>query len=61
MTSRVPAWTTRLRIGSLPLTPILTMHWNAKEKQYVACLSNVGEFKAGESLGGLAALGGMRP
>jgi hypothetical protein len=50
-TSRVPACTTLLLIGSLPLTPMFTMHWNAKENRYAACLSNDCGFNAGLSLG----------
>ena len=32
-TSKVPAWTTRLRIDLLPLTPMLATHWKAREKR----------------------------
>jgi len=51
-TSSVPACTTRLRISSLPRTPILTMHWNAREKRYAACLSNAFGIRVGTGFGG---------
>ena len=49
-TSSAPAWTTRLRMGSEPRTPMLTMHWNAREKRYAACLSYMLRSDRGQGL-----------
>ena len=50
--SKAPAWPTRLLIGSVPRTPMLTTQWKANEKRCAACLSKFVGFSVAGSFCG---------